>query len=135
MARIDIICPNCHQLNRRGTDFVGSLLDPRQPKLCTLCGTNLRTGKRDAGGLVMGAMGWTATYFLNVFAYTAIFMMLFVGIQLALSDFFLSHPGIGQILAPGCLVVGAVVGVIQAERARRKGVLHTHAKQAKGPER
>ena len=135
MARIEIACPNCHQVNQRGADFVGRLLDPRQPNLCTLCDTNLRTGKRDAGGLVMGVMGWTATYFLNVFAYTAVFMMLFVGIQLALSDFFLSHPGAGQILAPGSLIVGAVVGVIQAERARRKGELHTHAKQANGSKR
>jgi hypothetical protein len=41
----------------KATDFVGRLLDPSQPKLCTLCGTNLRTGERDAGGLVMDAMG------------------------------------------------------------------------------
>jgi hypothetical protein len=135
MARIEIVCPNCHQVNRRGTDFVGRLLDPRQPKLCTLCGTNLRTRKRDAGGLVMGVMGWTATYFLNAFAYAAVSMMFSMGILLAWQDFFLSHPDAGQILWPITLITGALVGIWEAERARRKGELHTNAKKAKGSKR
>ena len=135
MARIDIACPNCHQVNRRGTDFFGRLFDPRQPRLCTLCGTDLRTGKRDAGGLVMGVMGWTATYFLHAFAYSAVFMVFAMGFLLAGQDFFLLHPEAGQILWPSTLITGAVVGVVQAERARRKGELHTHAKKAKGSKR
>ncbi len=49
MARIDIVCPNCRQVNRRGVDFWGRLLDPRQPKLCTLCGTDLHTGNVEEG--------------------------------------------------------------------------------------
>jgi len=131
MARIEIVCPNCRQINRRGTDFVGRLLDPRQPKLCTLCGTNLRTGKRDAGGLALGAMGWMATYFLNAFVGAGGFLLLFIGTLLAWPDFFETHPGWSQVLGITPMIAGALVGLVLAERARRKGELHTHAKKRK----
>ena len=129
MARIEIVCPNCRQINRRGADFVGRLLDPRQPQLCTLCGTNLRTGKRDAGGFALGAMGWMATYFLNAFVGAGGLTLLFMGILLAWPEFFETNPGWSPVLGTIALVTGALVGLALAERARRKGELHTHAKK------
>jgi hypothetical protein len=100
-----------------------------------MVGHPVKDGKRDTGGWVMGFMGWMATYFLNAFAYAAVFMMLSMGILFAWQDFFLSHPAASQILWPSALIIGASVGVVQAERARRKGELHTHAKKVKGSER
>lgn len=132
MVRIEIVCPKCRQVNRRGTDFVGRLLDPRQPQLCTLCGTNLRTGKRDAGGFALGVIGWTATYLLNAFVGAGGFMLLFMGILLAWPEFFASHPGWSQVLGIISMIAGALVGLVLAEHARRKGELHTHTKKAKG---
>lgn len=132
MARIEIVCPNCRQVNRRGADFVGRLLDPRQPQLCTLCGTNLRTGKRDAGEFGLGVLGWTATYLMNAFVGAAGLALTFVGVLLAWPELFETHPGWRQFLGIISLIAGAVVGLVLAERARRKGELHTHAKRAKG---
>jgi hypothetical protein len=56
-------------------------------------------------------------------------------ILLSWQDFFLSHPDASQILWPSTPITGALVGVMQAERARRNGELHTHAKKAKGSKR
>ena len=135
MARLEIVCPNCRQVNRRGTDFVGRLVDPRQPSLCTVCGTNLRTGKRGASDVALGLMGWTATCFLNAFVGAGGSALLCVGIVLAWPEFFLSHPNASPILGMSFLIAGALLGLVQAERARRKGELHTHAKRAKESER
>jgi hypothetical protein len=132
MAQLDIVCPHCKQLNRSVRGPFGILLEHRHPHLCTLCGTNLRTGKRDAGGMVLGVMGWSSTYFLNAFVYAAICMMLCMGIVLGWQDFFILHPGASRSVWLAALIGGAVVGVVQAERARRKGNLLSRAKPPTG---
>jgi|WetSurMetagenome_2_1015567.scaffolds.fasta_scaffold563910_2 hypothetical protein len=124
MTQREIICPHCKQINRRGTDFVGRLLDPRLPQLCTLCGTNLRTGMRDAGGVALGAIGWVATYFLNAFVCAGGFFLLFMGVLLAWPEFFETNPGWDRVLGIGLMMAGVLVGLIIAEKARRHGELH-----------
>lgn len=135
MARIEIVCPNCGQINRRGTDFVGRLLDPRQPQLCTLCGARLRNGKRDAGGMALGAMGWAATYLLNALVGAGGGALLFVAILLAWPDFIAAHAEWRQAAGSLFLIAGVVAGLALAERARRKGELHTRARRANGRKR
>jgi hypothetical protein len=132
MAGIEIVCPNCRQVNRRGVDLAGRLLDPRQPQLCTVCGTNLDTGTRSAGGFVLGLLGRSASYFLNALVGAGGFVLLFVGIELAWPEFFESHSGSSQVMGAICVIAGILLGLVLAERARRKGELHTRAKATKG---
>ncbi len=131
MARIDIVCPNCRQVNRRGVDFWGRLLDPRQPKLCTLCGTDLHTGKRSKGGLLLAVLGYGASYFLHALVGAGLAMMVFMGILLSCQEFFAAHSSWSQVMGIVAMGVGALVGLLQARSAQKKGELHTHAQATK----
>jgi hypothetical protein len=131
MARTEIVCPNCRQVNLRGMDSVGRLLDPRQPQLCTVCGTTLDTGKRSAGGFVLGLLGWSASYILNALVGAGGFVLLLVGIELAWPEFFESHSGLSRVMGTVCVLAGVLLGLGLAERARRRGQLHTQRKATK----
>lgn len=114
---VRITCPHCRQVNARYRGWAGFFLNPKRPEDCTLCGTELRTGKRDAMGRAHGMMMWTTTYVLHAFVGAAIL----IPVVLLFPDFtVLSIP---VRVAP--LAAGGVMGLLMAERARRRGSLLT----------
>lgn len=116
MRRTETVCPRCRQVNIRHHGFGAWLVNPRYPRQCTLCGTDLRTGERSPYLAVLGGVGWAATYVGHLVA----------GIGIAAAGAALIWPGILNqpvLIRVAPLAAGAATGVALAEWSRRRGEL------------
>jgi hypothetical protein len=119
--RQEIHCPYCKQLNVRSKGW-RSIFNPRNPCLCTVCGTNLGTGQRLLIDAIFGYINWFSLYVFYGFVGAVLMLlpMMFVMTIFGLSDW-------GRYLSLCIMLMGAVGGIISAERARRRGeLIHKH---------
>jgi hypothetical protein len=113
--RTAIHCPNCRQLNLRYHGSKGYLLNPRRPECCTICGTDLKTGRRGAFGRVRAVFMWTTLYSIHAFIGGA----LIIPVALFYPDLMRQPMQVRVAL----LVVGIGLGLLAAEQSRRRGSL------------
>lgn len=116
MKRTETTCPRCNQVNARYQGAFGWLANPRWPDTCTLCGTNLATGRQQVVGAVAGMMTRISTYTLHALVGAAVPMVVVA----------LVWPSIFEqpvVIRTAPLAVGAACGLYLAERSRRKGRL------------
>ena len=116
MARTEIVCRHCHQVNVRHSGWQGFLLDPRWPENCTICMSPLDGSPRGVVDAAIGRIKWAAVYFLHAFVGAGILM---VG-SLILWPGMMNRPWFVRV-AP--MAAGLVAGLLLAERSRRAGTL------------
>lgn len=128
MGRIEITCQQCHQLNVRYTGWA-ALFNPRRPRYCTLCETELATGRRRALDRLLAAPMWVCVYLLHV-----VIGAVLPGIVAALVwPSVLDQPLYMRVVP---LLCGALAGLLLAERSRRAGTLLSRPRRRKdGPRR
>ncbi len=101
------------------------MFNPKQPSLCTVCRTNLDTGQQEVIDAIFGYLSWFSLYFIYGFVGACLMLlpMMFLVTIFWLSDW-------GRYLGLTMMVMGAVGGIITAERARRRGeLIHKHQRR------
>ncbi|MGK7922519.1 MAG: hypothetical protein AB4080_21190 [Trichodesmium sp.] len=76
MARQEIRCPHCKQLNVRYTGWYSLISHPRNSSSCTVCGTNLITGERGIITAIFGYLTLVSIYSLYGFIGMALIQLL-----------------------------------------------------------
>jgi hypothetical protein len=123
MARSEVTCTRCHQVNVRHSGWAGFFLNPRWAWTCTLCGTPLDGSPRGRVDEVRSWFMWSTAYLGHALAG--------LGLAVLLS---LLWPGlINQPLAVRLapMALGVVLGLMLAERSRRAGTLLGRRKPAR----
>ena len=117
----ELVCSRCGNTNRRVfymddtpySRFMPLMFEagrnPRNPELCSVCGTNLLTGRRGIGGRVLAIVMWTGIYGLH-----ALVMMMAVVIPVAIN-----WPENDWMVRVAALI-GAAAGLGLAEWSRRR---------------
>ena len=119
MERREITCPRCRQLNVRYSGASGWLRNPLWSSYCTACQTHLETGARNISDRAAGLMSWGAIYGMHLFV-GAGGGVLVLALLIVIWPAILTRP-VAMRVAP--VLAGAVLGVVTAERARRRGAL------------
>ena len=123
MGRLEITCPQCHQLNVRYTGWA-ALFNPRRPRYCTLCETELATGRRHALDMLLAVPRWVCVYLCHI-----VIGAVLPGIVAALVwPSILDQPLYVRVVP---LLCGALAGLALAERSRRAGTLLSRPRRRK----
>ncbi len=130
MARQEIHCPYCQQLNVRHTGGLGLITNPRNTSFCTVCGTNLRTGERGICAPFFYFIMLVSIYCFYVLFVTSLMQLLGLLIIIIFNldpfDYF------WRFLFLFMILMGVLGGIVWADIRRRKGELlakHQHRRR------
>ena len=121
MARQEIHCPYCKQLNVRQTGWLGVITAPRTSSCCTVCKTNLRTGERGIFAPFFAFLMFVSIYCIYILLVTTLIQLfwLLIIIIFNLNPF----NNMGRFLSLLMIAIGIGGGILLAETRRRKGEL------------
>ncbi|MDJ0553242.1 MAG: hypothetical protein QNJ68_02120 [Microcoleaceae cyanobacterium MO_207.B10] len=121
MARQEIHCPHCKQLNVRYTGWNSFFRNPRNPSSCTVCGTNLSTGERGIITAIFGYLSLVSIY--SLYAFIGIALMQLLGMLLIIIFSLNFFDNLWRFLWLVMMLIGLFSGIVWAETRRRKGEL------------
>ncbi len=120
MSQQELTCPRCRQVNLRssGSGLERVLTNPKYPDLCTLCRTDLKSGKRAAVDIPAAWIMWFGMYMIYAVALIGLCSFPFWFFALLTYQ-------VEQILLPvtAATSLGLGLGLWIAEKKRRRGEL------------
>lgn len=130
-GRWEFECSRCKQTNARYTTGLRTLMNPRDPAFCTLCGTSLDPQIASLGTAfevvrrTHSTLMFAIIYFYHAVVGVGIIMLGMVVVVLFTGEIeaFVEKPWLGTLVFWLLMGIGATGGIALAERTRRRGGL------------